>query len=91
MPLSDWVNWIEVFLWSIAGIAVLASARRCGSDRRALAITAGIAFLLFAGSDYVELSTGAWWKPPWLLAWKAACVAALLWCLVRYARLKKRP
>ncbi|MBE7458640.1 MAG: hypothetical protein KJ057_17160 [Phycisphaerae bacterium] len=40
-------------------------------------------FLAFGASDVVEADTGAWWRPWWLLAWKAACLAVLLTLLIR--------
>jgi hypothetical protein len=36
-----------------------------------------VALLAFGVSDLVETRTGAWYDPPWLLAWKAACVIAI--------------
>lgn len=38
-----------------------------------------IAFFLFGCSDLVETQTLAWWRPWWLLLWKAGCVLAILW------------
>jgi len=35
-------------------------------------------FLIFFGiSDFIEIKTGGWWKPWWLLIWKAACLAGI--------------
>jgi hypothetical protein len=35
-------------------------------------------FAFFGLSDLVEVTTGAWWRPWWLLAWKAACLLGLI-------------
>jgi hypothetical protein len=32
----------------------------------------------FGFSDVVEIQTGAWWRPWWLLVWKGACLLAML-------------
>jgi hypothetical protein len=51
-------------------------------------------FLLFGGSDIVEVQTGAWWSPWWLFVWKASCVlsmAILLWVYLRDRPLANKP
>ena len=30
--------------------------------------------ILFGVSDFVEMVTGAWWQPWWLLVWKGLCL-----------------
>ena len=37
-------------------------------------ILLAIIFILFGISDFVEMATGAWWRPWWLLAWKTLCI-----------------
>ena len=85
MTLVDYFNTLEIVLWSALGLALLAASLR-GSRWRTEAATAGLLFLAFAGSDAVELTTGAWWRPWWLLAWKVACIAGLLLVGVRVRR-----
>lgn len=51
---------------------------------------ATLVFVLFGISDLVETQTGAWWRPWWLLAWKAACVSALAILLMEYLRSRRR-
>lgn len=70
-------NRVEAGLWIGIAIVVCVVARR----DRAIAV---VTFALFGVSDLVETTTGAWWRPWWLLMWKAACVAVFLWLLVRY-------
>gem|GEM_PF-3089523 len=38
---------------------------------------ASVFLALFGVSDFVEVHTGAWWRPWWLLAWKGDCIFAL--------------
>ncbi|MEZ5941673.1 MAG: hypothetical protein R3C18_09790 [Planctomycetaceae bacterium] len=47
-----------------------------------------IAFLLFSVSDVIEIQTGAWWKPVWLMLLKGSCIATFAWGLWRYRQLK---
>ena len=54
---------------------------------RTLAHCAAASFVLFGISDFVEVGTGAWYRPIGLLAWKGACLITLVWCLIRYRRL----
>ena len=75
-------NHIECFFWIAIGIGFYIGA----IYRRQDAIIAGCVFVVFGCSDWVEASTGAWWKPWWLFAWKAICVLMLLILIVRYYR-----
>lgn len=77
MSSVDLFNLFEVYLWSIMGIGFLISAAVKPTNRWS-AIAAGITLILFGVSDWIELSTGAWWKPWWLFVWKAICVVSLL-------------
>ncbi len=71
-------NRVEAGLWLfIAGALLCATPGRSPGVRWRLLAAAAL-FAAFGGSDLVEARTGAWWRPWWLLAWKAACVAGLL-------------
>ncbi len=81
---SDIVNITEIILWSCIGIGfTVIAARRKGSERLRVFILA-LAFLVFGLSDFIELQTGAWWRPIWLLFMKAACVAVFVLALRRH-------
>jgi len=88
--IAEWFNAGEAALWLVVAVACAVNSRRAVGARRPLALIAAIAFALFAGSDLVEISTGAWWSPWWLLAWKTACVAMLLGCGVAWWRSRRR-
>ena len=70
-------NAFEASLWTVFGIILLFRATRQPQSRgRFLLAAAG--FAAFAGSELMEMHTGAWWRPWWLLAWKATCIALLV-------------
>jgi len=49
----------------------------------------GSSLLLFALSDFVEVYTGAWWEPWWLLVWKSVNVAVIILLVIKvYKRYK---
>jgi len=82
----QFANYAESVLWFIVGAAfALAAGRRKGSARRQC-LAAAVLFVAFGGSDIVETQTGAWWRPWWLFAWKAACVLGLVALLFTYWR-----
>lgn len=83
-------NYLEAGLWLIVGGACLIYALRSDTRQRGDATLAAVTFALFGLSDVVEVQTGHWARPWWLLAWKAACVATLLLLYVRHARRSKR-
>ena len=77
MPLTGpyrWINLAEAAMWIAVGIGVLVLSRRTRAH-----LLLAIALIAFGLSDVAEVRTGAWWRPPWLLAWKGACVAGIAW------------
>ncbi len=63
----EYGNLVEGVFWIILGLCFLVAMLRPGNK-----LTKAIAcsnFILFGLSDFVEIHTGAWWKPWWLLYW----------------------
>ena len=87
-PLFVLSNHVEAGLWIVIALAMAVAAVRRTAIRFECTIGA-IAFALFGISDLVEATTGAWWRPWWLLAWKAACLVAFLFLLKHYFNLRK--
>jgi len=80
-------NHIECVFWCTIGACfVIACLIRPTLD----AAVAAVAFGLFGWSDWVEATTGAWWNPWWLLAWKAGCILVFVALLVRYQRSRRK-
>ncbi len=84
-------NVFEILLWGVLGCEFLRRGLTLQRAMRLRCLLASVAFLLFAVSDAAEIYTGAWWRPWWLLAWKAACVIVLgsLYTMNLVARIRK--
>ena len=79
------INYAEAALWCAIGIIFLIGVIAVPRNRgRCLLLC--VIFIAFGASDVVEVQTGAWWQPWWLLGWKAACVVVMIQQLVRYRR-----
>jgi len=79
-------NGIEGAFCMIIGIGFFTAFLRKRKDRDLL-LTAALLFLGFGASDFVEIGTGAWYRPWWLLTWKASTVLALA---IMYTLYRKR-
>lgn len=91
-PITDafrYSNYVEGFLWIFVGILSWKAARDRRFPRMAVALL--VTFIIFGFSDWVESTTGAWWRPWWLFAWKAACVTAVVAMLVGAKMSQRRP
>jgi len=80
-------NLIEGYFWLAFSLVFWIPALRRGEKHRWFCLLAGAAVTIFGISDFVESQTGAWWKPWWLLAWKAGCNAAFIALAVWYVRI----
>jgi hypothetical protein len=89
MDLST-ANLIEAAIWFAISCALGVKAFHAEKELRKVYVLLGSAFLAFGISDLVESRSGAWWRPLWLFALKAGCVAALLLGFARYYRRKGR-
>jgi len=87
-------NYFEAFLWFCFAIGFAVDAGKTSGKTRIHRLTTTLIFLLFGGSDIVEVQTGAWWSPWWLFVWKASCVLSmviLLWVYLRDRPLANKP
>lgn len=85
-------NLCEGILWIGIALSLLCVSLKVDSRKeqsKHLPRVAAVAFFLFGISDFIEISTRAWYEPLPLLLLKAACVSTLLTCLVIYRR--RRP
>jgi hypothetical protein len=82
-------NYLEAVLWWVMGVVILVAGVRRREHLRP-AIVGSLTLVAFGLSDVVEVQTGAWWRPWWLLVWKAGCVGVLLLLLIRHTRFIRR-
>lgn len=82
-------NYVEAGVWGVIGIACLLPAVKVVWSRRQRWLAFGT-FIAFGLSDIVEAHTGAWWRPAWLLGWKAVCIATALGLIVAAVRNRKK-
>ena len=83
------INYLEAALWCAIGLGFLVRAVRLSAKERGKCAMLGIVFIAFAGSDVLEVQTGAWWRPWWLFVWKAGCLAVMVQQLVQYLRRRR--
>lgn len=90
MTLADLYNAVEALLWfCLAGLVAVVGPRTAGFTRRTV-VAMSVLLVAFGISDIVELRTGAWWRPPGLLVFKAVCLIGLVACVYDvYARRKR--
>lgn len=78
-------NVCEGILW--IGIAFgFAASLYQHRENAGLKMAAGFLFLAFGVSDFVEIQTGGWYKPWWLLAWKAGALSGLFGVYILFKR-----
>lgn len=69
-------NVCEGLLWTAIAIGLLVVLSRNGQNPD-LMLPLALLFAVFGVSDWVEIGTGGWYKPWWMLAWKAANLLGL--------------
>jgi hypothetical protein len=69
-------NAVESGLWFVMAVGLLIAGVRRPKIRNMCSLAA-VTLILFGLSDVVEIQTGAWWRPWWLLVWKGACLLVL--------------
>lgn len=67
-------NAAEAAWWMLVAIGVLVWSRQQDVRIRPVSGAAAVALIAFAGTDLVELQTGAWYRPWWLLVYNAICL-----------------
>ena len=87
-------NYIEALIWFLFAIGFAVNAGKTSGRTRINRLITTLIFLLFGGSDIVEVQTGAWWSPWWLFVWKASCVLSmviLFWVYLHDRPLANKP
>jgi hypothetical protein len=71
-------NYGEAVFWCACAITFFIHAGRGERRGKRDQLILGFAFVGFGLSDWIEVDTGAWWRPWWLLALKAICLLIIL-------------
>lgn len=90
MMIVEMVNIVEIFWWIGCGIYLFVRSRATEEPLRTQGRRAAMALAAFGVSDAVELWSGAWWKPWWLLVWKGICIVVLANCAISYLKNSRR-
>ncbi len=76
-------NYAEVAIWPTLGLVLAVSGFWQTGRTRKRFLLAAVVLLIFGASDFAEANTNnEWWRPWWLLLWKATCVICLLAILI---------
>jgi hypothetical protein len=80
-----------MFVWLVVGIVFFANGFRRSNHYKKLTFLLAAAYIAFGVSDGIEVSTGAWWQPWWLLLWKILCIVVFVISLTYYIWNERRP
>ncbi len=83
-------NFIEMLFWLIVGGGFFVKGFGRNNRYKKLFCFLSVFFVAFGISDGVEVHTGAWYRPWWLLLWKALCIAIFVISWMYYLRNEKR-
>lgn len=73
------MNSVEAVIWVSIGFLLLVGLRKgVVNSSKTDVVVLSILFVMFGGSDVVEVFSGAWWRPWWLLVWKTLNAIVLL-------------
>jgi hypothetical protein len=82
-------NLVEGLWWMGLGMGLLLRTSRQAVSRCLISWLAVI-LILFGLSDFVEIFSGAWWRPWWLAVWKAACLTTGILLLIFLLRKRRK-
>jgi hypothetical protein len=82
-------NRVEAGLWFAISVGLTARSFFVPGRLRTIYWELAVAFALFGVSDLIEAHTGAWWRPPWLLALKGGCLVAIAGGFLAYYRARR--
>lgn len=83
-------NFLEAIFWITVSAGFAAAVLRAVSRRMRTLLLATVLLFAFGVSDFFEVTSGAWWRPWWLLAWKGACLISLVWLYFSHRLAERR-
>jgi hypothetical protein len=92
MSLHSVFNYAEAAFWWTFALVFLIRAIRAEQKWKRDQFILALAFAGFGLSDWIEVGTGAWWRPWWLLALKGVCLLTIVYSLWKlWPLLKPKP
>jgi len=88
MTVEQVFNLVEGCWWIGLGVWVLRSKNKFAGR---VVVLLSAALVVFGISDYIEMFTGAWWRPVWLFAVKAVCVTVGIIISIHLYRERRKP
>ena len=89
MIIEQYFNVFEGCFWIVMGVGLYIYNHR----KRVVVFkhNFGLGFILvmFGISDFIEVTTGAWYRPWWLFVMKAICVVGLFGAIYVYVKVYK--
>lgn len=97
MNYLQWFNLFEAVLWfaMAAAIPFIKFADTKPDQSSSFVLTPGqrlglsLTLILFGTSDLIEIKSGSWWSPWWLLLLKTGCILSfilIIWRIVSQGR-----
>jgi hypothetical protein len=87
MNIAEIFNYFESGLWFTIAVVVFLRRNNPNIELKKLAVILSVSFAIFSISDLIEASTGAWWRPLWLLVLKALCIFSFIYCWIKYRKI----
>ncbi|XLQ20148.1 MAG: hypothetical protein ACKUBY_00005 [Candidatus Moraniibacteriota bacterium] len=81
-------NFIEGVYWLSLGIFVVTLSKIIPCKYKRLALFTFLILIFFGFTDFIEIKTGAYWTPWWLLTWNAFCILGLILALAWYIKIR---
>jgi phosphotransferase system glucose/maltose/N-acetylglucosamine-specific IIC component len=75
MDIHTHFNFIEGIFWITVGVLVFIYSFKAKVLVHNIYYIGSVLLIVFVLSDFVEIHSGAWWRPWWLLIWKGVCLA----------------
>ncbi len=81
-------NGLEAARWFLLSVIVVVRARDDSRSQRCWTAALAVVLFVFGVSDVIEIFTGAFWRPWWLLLINGYCVVSIFVCGVVLWRLR---
>ena len=81
-------NLLEGFTWLALALFVLTASQLISKKYKCAALFTVVILALFSVSDFLEVTTGAYWQPWWLLGLNSLCILGIVGALAWFAHIR---